>query len=113
MQNGIAINVSDAKVAMGENIFENVIITSRKQYGLPEDAFIYCNFNQLYKTDPATLELWVEILKKVPNSILWLLSFPPSGEANIQTYALKLGLNFINISYFLIWTFSPLYAHEF
>lgn len=91
IENGLSINVSNNKVAMGEFVFDNVIITTRKQYGLPKDAIIYCNFNQLYKTDPQTVEIWVEILKKVPNSLLWLLSFPPSGEINIQNYAQKLG----------------------
>ena len=37
---------------------------------------VYCNFNQLYKIDPATLKMWVNILNAVPNSVLWLLKFP-------------------------------------
>ena len=86
------------------------------QYGLPEDAIVYCNFNQLYKIDPDTLKCWVkvctfkfcfwelfyeiclfflQILLRVPNSVLWLLRFPASGEANIlataQSYGLPLG----------------------
>jgi len=40
-------------------------VTSRQQYGLPDDAIIFCNFNQLYKIDPPTLEMWCEILKQV------------------------------------------------
>ena len=30
-------------------------------YGLPDDAIVYCNFNQLYKIDPATLQMWVSV----------------------------------------------------
>lgn len=67
-------------------------LTTRSQYGLPENAIVYCNFNQLYKIDPATLESWVNILKNVPNSILWLLRFPAVGEPNVLATALKLGL---------------------
>jgi len=51
---------------------------------LPDDAIVYCNFNQLYKIDPQTLESWVEILKNVPKSVLWLLRFPAVGEQNIK-----------------------------
>jgi protein O-GlcNAc transferase len=40
-------------------------VTSRQQYGLPDDAIVFCNFNQLYKIDPPTLEMWCEILKQV------------------------------------------------
>uniref|UniRef100_A0A2A4JLS9 protein O-GlcNAc transferase n=1 Tax=Heliothis virescens TaxID=7102 RepID=A0A2A4JLS9_HELVI len=90
--NGLSINNCNKKVAAAEEIFENIVITSRKQYNLPDDAIIYCNFNQLYKTDPRVLEMWVNILKKVPNSVLWLLSFPPAGEPNVLKFAQSLGL---------------------
>jgi protein O-GlcNAc transferase len=67
-------------------------VTTRQQYGLPEDAIIFCNFNQLYKIDPSTLKTWVNILKRVPNSVLWLLRFPAVGEANISASAASYGL---------------------
>lgn len=67
-------------------------LTTRSQYGLPDDAIVYCNFNQLYKIDPATLECWANILKRVPNSVLWLLKFPAVGEANIVATAQRLGV---------------------
>lgn len=70
----------------------NLPLTTRAHYGLPENAVVYCNFNQLYKIDPATLESWVNILKRVPNSFLWLLKFPASGEANVSAMATKLGI---------------------
>jgi len=66
--------------------------TVRSTYGLPEDAVIYCNFNQLYKLDPGTLECWCRILLRVPNSIVWLLKFPAIGETNIQAKAAKMGV---------------------
>ena len=58
------------------------MVTTRQQYGLPDDAVVYCNFNQLYKIDPATLRMWVNILNRVPQSILWLLRFPQVGWWN-------------------------------
>lgn len=67
--------------------------TYRSQYGLPEDCFVYCNFNQLYKIDPATLKNWANILKQVPNSILWLLRFPAVGEPNIKAHIQAFGLS--------------------
>jgi len=62
------------------------------QYSLPEDSVVYCNFNQLYKIDPQTLEMWIEILKRVPNSVLWLLRFPAVGEPNVLQTAAAAGL---------------------
>ena len=67
-------------------------LTSRAQYGLPEGAIVFCNFNQLYKIDPVTFENWVSILKQVPNSVLWLLRFPAAGEGNVVQTATKLGV---------------------
>lgn len=56
---------------------------NRAQYGLPDDVFVFCNFNQLYKIDPSIFDVWMRVLKRVPHSVLWLLRFPPVGEGNI------------------------------
>ncbi len=71
---------------------DSIIVTTRAQYGIPDDAVVYCNFNQLYKIDPVTLEMWLNILKAVPNSYLWLLRFPAVGETNIKKTAYRMGL---------------------
>ncbi len=36
---------------------------------------------QLYKYDPETFTTWCNILRRVPNSVLWLLRFPPYGAS--------------------------------
>jgi len=64
----------------------------RSDYNLPENVFIYANFNQIYKIDPEIFEVWMNILKRVPNSIIWLLRFPPEGEENIRKEAAKRGI---------------------
>ena len=73
LQNGLANQQLNAKTATGEMCPTQHIVTSRLQYALPEDAFVYCNFNQLYKLDPRTMHLWLQILIHVPNSVLWML----------------------------------------
>lgn len=93
ISNGLMINTCNKKVASGEETLNNVVITSRMQYDIPVDAIVYCNFNQLYKIDPNIMKVWVNILKQVPNSILWLISFPAAGESNIQNYAQNIGLD--------------------
>uniref|UniRef100_A0A1D1YG38 protein O-GlcNAc transferase n=1 Tax=Anthurium amnicola TaxID=1678845 RepID=A0A1D1YG38_9ARAE len=59
----------------------------RSDYGLPEDKFIFACFNQLYKMDPEIFNTWCNILKRVPNSALWLLRFPAAGEMRLRAYA--------------------------
>ncbi|CAH2103931.1 unnamed protein product [Euphydryas editha] len=93
IDNGLSMNYIDKKIASGEVKYDNIIFTSRRQYGLPDEAVVFCNFNQLYKTDPKIVETWVKILKKVPNSVLWLLSFPVAGEPNLRKYVQNLGIS--------------------
>lgn len=66
---------------------------TREEIGLPRDKFVFANFNQLYKIDPDTFKIWMRILKRVPNSVLWLLRFPASGEANILKHAASCGID--------------------
>lgn len=47
----------------GEEAPTAILVTTRQQYGLPEDAIVYCNFNQLYKIDPKTLKSWVKVFR--------------------------------------------------
>jgi len=91
IQNGLATQIN-AKAATGEEVPEQILVTTRQQYGLPDDAIVYCNFNQLYKIDPATLKMWVNVLNRVPNSVLWLLRFPQVGETNVHVAAQQMGL---------------------
>ncbi|KAF9940709.1 hypothetical protein BGZ67_007050 [Mortierella alpina] len=51
--------------------------------GLAENTVIFANFNQLYKIDPQIFKVWLQILARVPNAILWLLRFPAAGEPHL------------------------------
>ncbi len=52
-------------------IFDGPI--SRADCGLPEDAFVFCSFNNSYKLNPTMFDVWMHLLRKVPGSVLWLL----------------------------------------
>ena len=45
----------------------------REELGLPQDAFVFCSFNQAYKIAPAVFGTWLRLLEAVPASVLWLL----------------------------------------
>ena len=64
-------------------ILDNSKAVKRAHYGLEEDKFVFCCFNKLSKIEPSLFDTWVRILKRVPNSILWLLRFPPAAEERI------------------------------
>src|SRR6185437_14240297 len=44
---------------------------ARAEHGLPDRAFVFCNFNQSYKLTPAMFSVWVRLLKEVEGSVLW------------------------------------------
>ena len=59
----------------------------RAAEGLPEDAFIFCSFNQSYKIIPEVFELWCKLLSAVPGSVLWLLESPQGAMDNLRREA--------------------------
>ena len=69
----------------------------RHALGKHEDAFIFCNFNQLFKLSvdkEDTLGLWSQILHRAPpSSILWLLRHPSVAEPFVVRRLLALGIN--------------------
>ncbi len=73
-------------------VIESDHAPTRSQYGLSEDKFVFCNFGQLSKFDPEIFKCWMNILKRVPNSVLWLLQFPNAAVENIRQEALKHGV---------------------
>ncbi|KAG1331547.1 putative UDP-N-acetylglucosamine--peptide N-acetylglucosaminyltransferase SEC [Cocos nucifera] len=74
------------------NVLDPACPHRRSDYGLPEDKFIFACFNQLYKMDPEIFNTWCNILKRVPNSALWLLRFPAAGEMRLRAYAVAQGV---------------------
>ena len=60
---------------------------TRAEAGLPENAFVYCCFNGTHKITKFTFERWLDILKRVPDSVLWLLSGAELSHGNLKTYA--------------------------
>ena len=45
----------------------------REQFGLPRDLFVFAAFNNNYKITPIWFDVWMRILRRVPNSVLWVL----------------------------------------
>jgi protein O-GlcNAc transferase len=45
---------------------------TRQMEALPENAFVFCSFNQAAKIEPVMFNVWMNILKRVPDSVLWL-----------------------------------------
>lgn len=66
---------------------------SKSECNLPEDHFIFCSFNQSYKFEPVMFDCWMNILKKVPKSSLWLLKSSEAVMENLKKEATFRGVN--------------------
>ena len=60
---------------------------SRNDFELPNDGFVYCCFNQSYKFDPTIFQCWMNILRQVEGSVLWLLSEDEDVQRNLRAEA--------------------------
>jgi predicted O-linked N-acetylglucosamine transferase (SPINDLY family) len=57
----------------------------RATYGLPEDAFVYCSFNNNHKFTEPVFASWMRILAATTDqrSVLWLLADNDTAQANM------------------------------
>jgi protein O-GlcNAc transferase len=66
--------------------------SARSAYGISDDAFVFCNFGEQYKIEPEVFRSWMRILKRVPNSVLWLVRSSTECEANLIDEAATCGV---------------------
>jgi predicted O-linked N-acetylglucosamine transferase (SPINDLY family) len=65
---------------------------SRSAHGLPEKATVFCSFNHDYKISPAIFDCWLDMLREVPGSVLWLMKLNDAARSNLTTYAAERGI---------------------
>ncbi|WP_144108593.1 hypothetical protein [Paraburkholderia sp. BCC1886] len=65
---------------------------SRASHGLPDDAVVFCAFNQSYKIDRGSFNVWMRVLGDVPDSVLWLLNQGEAAERNLRRRAALAGI---------------------
>ena len=68
-------------------------IFSRADFNLPATGFVFCCFNQSYKITPATFDVWMEILKLIPDSVLFLYANNAVAETNLKAEAERRGVS--------------------
>ena len=58
----------------------------RGEFGLPNDKFIFASFNASRKITPETVDVWCNILRRAPESVLWIMATSKQAEANLREY---------------------------
>jgi predicted O-linked N-acetylglucosamine transferase (SPINDLY family) len=65
---------------------------SRSEAGLPESAFVYCCLNGTQKLTALTFDRWMGILRRVPESVLWLLTGTAETNERLKRQAVEKGV---------------------
>jgi predicted O-linked N-acetylglucosamine transferase (SPINDLY family) len=60
---------------------------TRAEAGLPGDAIVFCCFNNSWKITAPLFDVWMRLLGKVPNGVLWLLDGPHVANLRKQSGA--------------------------
>jgi len=55
----------------------------RSDFGLPEEGLIFCSFNHDYKINPPIFEVWMDLLRENPGSVLWLMKLNDDARQNL------------------------------
>lgn len=66
---------------------------SRTQLGLPDRGFVFCCFSNHYKITEEMFAAWMEILRRVDHSVLWLIDDNVWSSANFADAARNAGID--------------------
>lgn len=67
-------------------------LPTRSSQGLPESGFVFSCFNNAYKITPEIFDVWMSLLKAVPESVLWLSKTSDVAIQNLKKEALARGV---------------------
>ncbi|MGO9134859.1 MAG: glycosyl transferase [Methylovirgula sp.] len=68
-------------------------VPTRRDAGLPDDAFVYCCLNGMQKLTEITFQRWMTILAQVSGSVLWLLAGTKNTNERVQHMAAQHGID--------------------
>ncbi len=65
---------------------------TRGECGLPQNAFVFCCFNNPQKITPEIFDIWMRLLRASEGSVLWLMAGNAKAAANLRLEAEKRGV---------------------
>jgi protein O-GlcNAc transferase len=65
---------------------------SREQAGLPAQGMVFCAFTNAYKINPPVFDIWMRLLREVPQSVLWLRGMGAEARTNVLREAAQRGV---------------------
>lgn len=65
---------------------------TRRDHGLPDDAVVLYCFNNSYKICPAVFDIWMRVLTRTHDAVLWLLDCGEAAKSNLVSRAVARGI---------------------
>jgi protein O-GlcNAc transferase len=66
---------------------------TRAEAGLPDEGFVFCCFNNLWKITPEVFDIWMRLIGKVDGSVLWLRASHEGAKNNLREEARARGID--------------------
>jgi protein O-GlcNAc transferase len=66
---------------------------TRHECGLSENGFVFCSFNSAHKITPMVFQVWMRLLRFIPDSVLWLSQADRIAENNLRREAEQCGVS--------------------
>jgi protein O-GlcNAc transferase len=82
----VTYQINDNRRAIGQRT------PTRGECGLPQNAFVFCCFNNPQKITPEIFDIWMRLLRATDNSVLWLFAGNAKAAANLRLEAEKRGV---------------------
>lgn len=67
----------------------SIKMCSRTEFNLPENKIIFCAFHNPLKINPDIFSVWMNILKKTKNSVIWIKANDDLARENLKKEAQK------------------------
>jgi predicted O-linked N-acetylglucosamine transferase (SPINDLY family) len=77
------VYLPDAYLPTDSSVEISTDTPARSVFGLPENALVFCAFCHDYKITPYVFDIWMRLLKRHADSVLWLMSRNATSQANL------------------------------
>jgi predicted O-linked N-acetylglucosamine transferase (SPINDLY family) len=83
----------DCFQANDDRLAPSVRSATRGNAGLPENGFVFCCFNNVYKIKAKMFDVWMRLLDRISGSVLWLVATDDTTRTHLRREATIRGVD--------------------